>query len=116
MNSKALRARLPSSDSSIQRKGSIVISILVVALVVCTGLFGYAQQEDSVAHGWVKHTLEVQERIQDVGQGKRIKRIEVLTDGTLAQIDRLLPVLQAVHRGALCAGRTQRRFFGQPVI
>ena len=63
MNSKAPQARLPSSDLSIQRKGLLVISIPVVALVVCAGLFGYAQQE---AHGWVKHTLEAQQRIQSI--------------------------------------------------
>jgi len=163
MNSKALHARLPSSGLSIQRIGLIVISIPVVALVVCAGLFGYAQQEDSVAHGWLKHTLKVQERIprivrtaldiqsflrsyiatgddrslnhyrdarpaipglldglatlvaEDAGQGERAKRIKVLTDGTLAQIDRLLPVLQAVHReesrtpaGPVRPGRTQK--------
>jgi signal transduction histidine kinase/CheY-like chemotaxis protein/CHASE3 domain sensor protein len=37
-----------------------------MALAVCICLFGYAQREDSVASGRVKHTIEIQERIQRI--------------------------------------------------
>ena len=102
MNSKALRARLPSSDLSIPRKSLIPFSIPVLALVVCAGLFGYPQQEDSVVHGWVKHTLKVHERIQDVGKGERVKRIEVPIDEALVQIDRLY-LFSALFTAGMCA-------------
>jgi signal transduction histidine kinase/CheY-like chemotaxis protein/CHASE3 domain sensor protein len=145
MNSIA-QARLTSSYLSIQRKALIVISIPVIALAVCACLFGYAQREDGVAHGLVKHTLEIQERIRrivrtaqdvqsslrgyiatgddhsldqyriarpaipelldglatlvasDAAESARVKDIKLLTEGTLAQIDRLLPVVQELRR------------------
>jgi len=54
------------SNLPIHRKGLVVIVIPVIALILSTSLFSYAQWNANVAEGWVKHTLEVEKQIYRV--------------------------------------------------
>jgi len=60
------RVRLSFADLSIHRKGLLIITIPMVALILSTSLFSYAQWNENVAAGWLKHTLEVEKQIDRI--------------------------------------------------
>ena len=65
---KFSRVRLSFADLPIHRKGLLIISIPVVALILSTSLFSYTQWNENVAEGWVKHTLEVEKQIDRINE------------------------------------------------
>src|SRR6202521_2609265 len=65
---KFSRVRLSFADLPIHRKGLLIITIPVVALIVSTSFFSYTQWNADVAAGWVKHTLEVEKQIDRIGE------------------------------------------------